>query len=341
MAITVKQAIEGTIIKELALEMSDVQDPIDYLNTIIQYTDQETIVRQTSVDTRTIARVDKYGKTADDSHIANYADRDYDSDTYTMPQSNILGFEIPYESLYRFGFDETIMERRADELELDDENARRFSEMIKTEIRTLIREIIENRRTEMEDALRNLGTASAIAAQKPLSLPMVGDAADREDHWNYDNKLGVELDEDGYAMGVDLFATGQKNIKNQRYGTSRPIIVLHASSYTKAESIHLPMLSLRQDYLTAGGSLEPLVTGGAKAVGVYNDPDHPKDWIMLGAKHTIHRKCMVSATGKQTNGITVRIYNNAEIGSIVIEVRDRSVVVIDSPIDILKSVVAA
>lgn len=334
--VTIKQLIENIAVEEVMIEQSKILDVVDVLNNKISYSESEHVDRLIDIDDNEVSRVDSYGDVSGGGQDANYADRTWLDDSYKIPQSNIVSFTIPYDDLQKFGVTAEILNRSEDEIEASSLTA--FSEKINKEVAKLVRKIMVNRRTEMETALAQLGTVSATSFCKPLGLPVVADASDRADHWNYDNLLGVALDEDSYKLGVNLFASNQKNVYNEKFGASRPVIVLHSSDYSLAESLHLPQVSVNQYFRNAGGSLESQIVG-TNAVGVYSDTAHPNDWIMLGLNNQIKRKAMKSPFGKETMGITARIYF-LDNGSLRLEIRDRSVVVIDSPIDVLKSIVA-
>jgi hypothetical protein len=334
MAITVKQFIEGIFLEEIKIALSQVQDPIDFLNSKVVYSDTETIVRKTAVDVSTIARVDQYGDVVGTAHKASYVDRTYPSDTYTIPFSNIIQFSIPFDRLYEFGLTKEMLSQNEDSLSAT--SLAKFSEKAREEFSKLIRKILRNRKTEMITALKEL-EAGTHDARKPLGCEIVDVVATRGTYWPYTNQLSTVLTEDSYKIAVDMFASSQKTVDGESYGISRPVILLHASSYTLAESIHLPDISVNELQRTAGGSIE-MKAGSVKSVGVYGDSDNQDDWICLGADHQIYRKAMRDPFNGETNGIVARFYVSEDNGEVVFEVRDRSVVVIDSPIDILKSV---
>lgn len=339
---TIKELIEGTTLQEILVAQSDVQDPLDAINLMVEYVDTRHIIREIDVDTNVISTVDNYGNVVDDAQDQNIVDRTYTGDKYDIPNSKILSFTVPYDQLQEWEITPDVLNSMADQIEVEGsagDNFRKFSAKINTEVAKMVRRLMVNRRTELETVMAQIGTVGATNYCKPLGLPIAADAADRPNNWNYDNLLGVALDEDSYKLGVNLFATGQKNVYNEKYGNSRPLIVLHASDFTLAESVHLPDLSVNAFFRTPGGSLEQKIIG-VKAVGTYGDTAHPNDWIMLGKKHQVKRKAMRSVGGKETLGFSVRAIF-LDNGSFRVEVRDRSVVVIDQPIDILKSIVAA
>lgn len=335
MAITVKQFIEGIFLEEVKIALSQIQDPIDFLNSKIVYSDTETIVRQIPIDVSAVTRVDKYGDISGTAHKASYADRTYADDTYTMPYSNVVQFTIPFDRLYEFGLTKEMLSQPEDSLSA--QNLAKFSEKAREEFAKLIRKILRNRKAEMVTALKEL-EAATHGARKPLGCEIVDVVGTRSTYWPYTNQLSTALDEDSYKVAVDVFASAQKTVDGADFGASRPVMLLHASSYTLAESIHLPELSVNELYRTPGGSIE-MKAGSVKAVGVYGDSDNQDDWICLGADHQIYRKAMRDPFNGETNGIITRFYVSEDNGEVVFEVRDRSVVVIDSPIDILKSVV--
>jgi len=336
-AITIKQLIEQVFVEEVKIAASKAVDPIDVLNSRLLYSNTETYVRQIPIDNSTVTRVDKYGDVTGTpgGEEASYADRAYADDVFTIPYSNVLRFSIPFDRLHEFGLTREMLESPANELSAADFTA--ISEKMREEFTKLIRKILLNRRNEMVSALKLL-QAGDHGARKPLGVEIVAEASSRPTYWNYTNQLSTALDEDSYKTCVDIFASGQKTVDNASYGASRIQMILHASSYTLAEAIHIPNLSVNELHRTPGGSLDTK-EAIIPAVGVYGDSDNPDEWIALGVNHEIYRLAMKDPFNGETNGIVARMYVNVDNGKVVFEVRDRSLVMINSPVDIVKAVI--
>lgn len=333
MAISILNVIEGMFIDSYKVKASMIEDPLDILARNIRYQTQSTILKSYRVDSWSKRRLDKYGDPVGGTHITKDADRVYTGESVDMPYSEALGFEIASDELHNWGITKEMLSM-SDEVKADDIN--KFAPKIVEKFVAMIREFKMGRREQIRTALKELSTSTSKARLALGTIPIVGEAADRPTYWTYTNELSTALDEDSYRTCVDMFQT-QKTIDNYDYGTSRPVMLLHSSSYSLAESIHLPDLSVNQYFRTAGGSLEQKVVA-VKAVGIYGDTDHPDDWIALGPDHDISIVAMVDPFNGETEGIFARAYVK-DNGNLVFEVRERIEVVINSPIDIVKSVV--
>jgi len=335
MATTVAELVKGIFLQDLDTGIKGMSDVIDYLSeNNIQTTDNTTIKRNVDHDTNAFHLVDKYGDTTASSsaNTSNLADRSYYEDTYDMAYSQQIQFVIPKDMLYRYtGVPAETLKAVGNTVSATTLDS--IVEGLRPEFNKLVEKAKQKRRDEVTALLKGLG-AGATASVLPLGEEAVDISSGRPNFFTYTNKLSAALDASEWKKCVNIFASNQKDVRNHDFKTSKPIILLHASDFSLAESIVLPNLSVNTNNRTAGNSL-----GQIQAIGVYGDSSHSDDYVALGENHTIHRVAFVSAGNQLTNGLDFRLYAK-ENGSLVIEVWDRSEMVVDSPIDIVKSIVA-
>lgn len=342
MALTVKDFILGVLEKKYQAEFSNIVDPIEMLSEgRIEYipTKNTKVLRTIKERPGTGAVVDKYNKVSGDTNISNFRDYTYTGDDYEFPLPYDEGFQISNFDLSAFGLDADMLLQPKNLIDgaikdgtIDIEGV---TQMLYEYMVDYIDAIKERRKQQVRDLCINLGTVSAPASQKAFGLNMVDTAASRTTRWSATNKGDAALDETEYDIAVDFLAGGQKNILNQDYGQSAPMLLLHASSYTKAQKIMLPGESVDANRLAPGKTIDPTLK---QMVGVYNDPTNRNDWILFGKNHQVYRLAKPSPSNQLTGGLY--IYIDISGGNITFHVCDNSIMVCDSPIDIYKAIVA-
>lgn len=344
---TVKELVEGILLEKISNEISDVQDAIDILSEgrLVEMKDRQ-VTRHIGLDGNVVTSLDKYGDLPDTNDaIANYQDRTYLSDTYKLKEPSKIGFEIPRQDLDLFGISKELLNSDAESL--SDADIASMVSTLKEEWGTLRTLKMRNfRRNQLITVLSGLGRTTrepdyTLAGYNlpwfPLELPIAGLNTARTTAWNYTNLGSAALSADTYKEVVNLFYAQQKNAYNVYFQQSKPLWLLKAQEMTLAEEIHLPQEVIETQMRTAGGTF---VDASSKAIGVYYDPDHADDWIMLGANHTIKRIYRNDAGSTANNGLSMRMYVKEANGALVIELYNHSEIAIDSPIDIFKAVVA-
>jgi len=329
---TVRQFLQGIVQQEMESQFSDITDVIDYLseaNTV--ETRDLTIHRTSGSDAGAVARVSATGVgTGTDS---NFSARSYLEDNYTLLTHKEVSLTIPFDDLGKYGLTKEILQ--SDKKMTEAEAAKILSPQLYAEIVKLANKMNQFRRDEVKALLANLG-ATAPNYQKPFGLSMVDTAASRTTAWAFTNKLTALLTTSTYDDAVDILAGDQKNVLNQDYKVSAPMILLHSSSYSLANTIHMPDLTVNVNNRNSGDGIDTIV----KAVGVYGDTANPTDWIVLGKNHTIHRVTYdLMNDGTFTNGIAVSYDWDTATNSLKLVFMDRSQMVVDSPQDIVKSIV--
>lgn len=340
-SITIQQYVEGVVSDEIVAGISMIEDPIDMLNTQnIKHVDSETVNRWMYSDANVVSQSDNKGDVSGNTHLANLRDRTYNNDTFTFPASKKIAYEIPSSMCNKFGVTAQTLGNSADFFEKDIARTNDFAAMLQEMVINpgMQKMKIESRK-EVTDLFKNAGTVSAPNYQKPLGLPMVGTTSDRASYWTYDNKLTSVLSDSSMRSIVNLFANGQKNVLNQEFGMSAPMMILHSTDIALAGEVFLPETVVNANYRNSAGYIQELAQITKKLLGVYGDTDHADDFVVLGKNHKIYRLAFVSPTGKQTNGYWARVYPNLARGSLIVEIEKRSIMVIDGPEDFVKSIV--
>jgi len=341
MAVDVKEFIEKISMKELDEDLSQIKDVIEVLSEEkVLSTSDMTIVRQIGKDGSVVTTADKYGNFAS-TYTANYEDRTYLKDQYTFPEFDGINITIPLTRLHLFGLTRNMLK---DGATITNKQLMGIGEKLMPEIKKLIRKMRQKRRDQVRELLSNL-QAPTQDSQKPLGLAPVSTA--RTTAWAYTNQLALDLTVDNFKTAVDIFAGSQKTVNNEEYMISNPIMLMHASSYTKAEEIMLPNLSVNVLNRTPGDSILPERLN-IKATGVYGDTANPNDWILLGENHKIYRLAFVTPVSERTDGTFVVVEwipasgNADQTGKknsgLSITLYDKSIMVCDSALDIVKSV---
>jgi len=332
--LSVKQLLEGVMLQQYSLFLAEIQDLIEVLSEQkIVTTLERTVVRKIGLDDNEMTQKDQYGD-YDAAGSANYVDRTYLKDTYDMPEPYTIDFIIPKSRWVNFGITEAMLQ--LDNSILTESQILAFTDGIKEEFGKLIRKGKQFRNNQVRFLLTNLET-SALAWQTPYGFAPVDIAANRTTAFSYTNEFSAALTTAQYKLAVNLFASDQKDGYNNPSPISTPLMLLHASNFSLAEEIHLPAQSVNTLYRTAGDTLLEQ-TQNVKSVGVYGDTVSTADWVLLGKNHQIYRKTMVDAFGRPTNGVSfgIKITDN---GSLKIWMDDESIMVCDSPEDILKAVI--
>ena len=342
MTVDVKQTLEKIMMNELVEGVSPITDVIDYLSEKkIVSTSKRTITRWTDKDANVLTNADKYGEMAL-AHSANYEDRTFIKDEYPIPTSDGISFVIPRDALDLFGI---TPEHVTSGKQISAPQMEAVGTAFLPEIVKLVRKVKKVRRAQVRELLSEL-QAPTKASQKPLGLAPVALAGARTGgQWGYTNKLAVALDKASYSTAVNILASAQKNIYDEEYMISKPLMLLHASDFSKAEEIMLPHLAINILQRTHGDSILP-ETLNMKMSGTYGDTGNSADWILLGENHEIYRMAVVSPLNQKTNGLSVSIEwipmteankANKQAG-LRLTVYDRSFMVVDSALDIVKSV---
>jgi len=344
MAVDVKQQLELIAMQELVEGVSGIRDIVDVLSEEkIVSTQKLTVNRFTDKDGNVVTTADKYGAMAS-TYIANYEDRTYVKDEYRFPQSDGIAFVIPRDALQLFNISKEMVNgsgtKVANNVMMSIGNA------LAPELRKLISDMKDARRAQVRYLLSTLD-APTLDWQKPLGLNPVDEASNRTTgQWAYDNKLDAALTVAEFKLAVNILQGKQKNVRNSDYMTSKPVMLLHNSDFSLAESIMLPNLSVNTLHRTAGDSILPERLS-VKACDVYNGSDNTDNWILLGMNHKIYRMAFVTPLGEATNGLSVDVEwipaTLANVGKkeagLRITLYDRSIMVCDSAIDIVKAVV--
>jgi len=336
MATTVKEVLEGVLLQDVSNELSDVQDAIDFLSeSKIKLMPQRDTIRKIGIDGNVVTAVDKYGDLVAATADANYQDRTYLKDTYSMIEPTKITYTIPRQDLDLYGITPAILSAPANSV--SESQIASMSAAIKAEWDELNKGKMRTyRRKQLRDALIALGRTGQTNPCLPLGLKIVDTAGSRTTAWTFTNKGTAALTTTVYKEVVNLFVAGQYNANNREYGISSPLWLLHAADFSLAESIHLPNDSVETQKRTPGGSYVPI---SAKSVSVYGDGTNTDDFIVLGKNHQIYRIARKDAGTASSNGLSARMYFIESNGALRIELYNHSEIVIDSPIDIFKAVV--
>lgn len=341
MTLTIGEYLGGIITDELNAARSSVQDPIKMLSSQnIQHVDSETVENYVFTDANAFTQADNKGVISGNTHIASLRDRTYTDGKFTFPMEYKFGFSVPQSMANKLGITPQTIGNYSDSFVRNKDNLQGISDL-------LFKHVIEPAKKKLEffelqevrDLFKNMGTASATAWQKPLGLPLVGDAASRADNWNYSNKLTSPLNPSSKRAAVNLFAGGQKTESNELYGASIPYMLLHASDVELAAENFMPETVVNVNYRDSSGVLRELGAQKMKMVGTYTDPDHPDDWVFIAEDAEIYRLAFVDPYGNPTGGVWTRIYVHPDSGQLIYEVVKRSIMVARTPLGIIKSIV--
>ena len=323
---TIKQFLQGIVLKEVQNEFSDLTDVIDVLSEgNSEMTQELTSHPFAGIDAGVVTTADVDGTaTAGNSTFAN---RTYLETSFDVNRHKEVSLTIALDNLISFGISKDVFnsERKLSIAECESF----LSPKLMSEISKLATKIKQKRRAEVVALLTNLGTASATASEKPLGLASVDTAISRTTAWAYTNKLTAVLSSSTLDHAVDIMAGNQKTVLNDVYGVSAPMMLIHASSYSLASTIFTPDITVNVNNRNSSDGIDVVM----KAVGVYGDTANSDDWVLLGKNHTIHRLLVDLGMGSE---IMVTFNWDAK-NNLKMSVLDRSQMVIDSCIDIVKS----
>lgn len=330
---TMKQILQGIQTDDVENAFSNIENAIDMLsegNT--ELTQDLTFQPYLGTDAAAVANVNNIGVGTGTG--SNLADRTYINTTFTLNTSKEVFLEIPFDDLGKYGLTSEML--NSEKKYTVEEADRLISPQLRKEIKGLADKIKQKRRDEVKLLLKNLGTVSAQACEKPLGLNAVDTALSRTTAWTFDNKMAVALTTDTYDDAINLL-TDQKTALNQDYGDSAPAILIHAKDYALANTIHKPEISVNVNNRNAGEGIDLSIK---KTIGTYGDSVNASDWVLLGINHGIKRIAYdLMGDGTYSNGIIV-IYKWTSDDSLKITIKDRSQMIITTCNDLIKSDIA-
>jgi len=223
------------------------------------------------------------------NHNANILDGSATAGKYKLPNSPGIDFTIPVDKCSDFGINGDMMTRR---LASANVVGLMSNEKIKPVITDFIDKLRNHARQQTIDFFINIGTASAKTYQKAFGiLPLVGDASDRPDNFNYGNKGITALsttDKNPYKAMVNTFEAFQVNVNNYTFGVDKVIFLLHASDPQLAADVFTGEKVRNIQERQYGDNVIP-GKNGMKATGSYYDSANPDNFIGVGDTADIAR----------------------------------------------------
>jgi len=343
MAMTAKEIIEGVFTVEIQEGMVSANpDAVTLLSEGKQFvTTVETHKRILGLDGNVLSTVAADGTVTSDADLAKLQDRTYTIESWDFPREERIRVSIPHEKLYQYGINNSTLGASIS-TEVDMAAVNNVINGLDAEKKKLLRKVKSSRRAQVVHLLSTL-EAPTLAWQKTIDgKACVATAAARPDFYTYTNSLALTtLDRAGFNEALDILASSQKNIENDDFERGDFVAGLHATR-----------LSLMMDQVNPSGSVDvnsrsmaDAMNGGSKYVGVYLDTDNAADWILLGFDHSI-RRLNFGGPGVM-DGIKVELHIVGSGGEqeenaygVEIVAFHRSIMVVDSPIGIVKNVVA-
>jgi len=270
--------------------VTGVEDIIDYLTwgNVRSSLDNDWVDNNISFGNEMTER-DSKGAWLGANYNANVIDAVSDAAKYKLPYMPGLNYTVPKDLMAKFGIKSpTDFQRPAGTINID---GLLSSERMVWVVDDMVRKMRSYAREQTRSFLINMGTVSAKDYQKPFGLPLVGDAADRINHWNYDNLGSAALsrtDNAPYVACTNTLQSKQKNFANQDFGASKLMILIDAQDADLAAQVFTGQLVRDINVRQAGDEVIPALNN-FKMTGSYEDPVNTSDWIGIGQNHKIMR----------------------------------------------------
>ena len=345
MAMTSKEIIEGTFTTEIGNELTNGNpDAVTLLSEGKQFeTTIETHKRIIGKDGNVVSTVDADGLVTNDTDLAKLQDRDYTTESWEFPGEERIRVSIPHVKLYQYGINNASLNAVVS-TDVDLMSTNNTMTGLEAEKRRLLKKIKKFRRDQVKHLLSTL-EAPTLPYQKTMGgYACVATAAARPLFYNYKNALAITtFDTDAFNEALDILASSQKDVDNDDFERGDFVAGLHATRLSLMNAQVNPQGVINVN----NRSMADAMDGGSKYTGVYLDYANATDWILLGFDHSI-RRLNFGGPG-MINGIKVEIHQigggqegeakeNAYGVELVAFVR--SIMMVDSPIGIVKNVVA-
>ena len=332
---TITELLNGLALKTIMEETSGFRDAIDELSSNTMRLEDYHLQLAREI------RGNDWAVFANDGTLPPTAKQQLGTQTITehlISIGNSIGIQdfIARDQFYKYGITSDMLSSIDNLDSLSMEQAEALFIRISPFMQSLGKNVRSKLRQQVKDLLANAGYI-APAHQMPLGLDLVSDAAGRVAHWNYSNKLASPADAVLYDEMVDVLGGLQKDVDNdENVEQSDPYIFLHSKKISIAGKLHAPNQTMDVDLRNAGDMVEGRMRA-VKKIAVFGDSVHPQDSIMLGENHMIRRVYLES---DPIGSDLFEVIIGMDLTGIRVTVRLRSIMVCQSPLDFVKSMVA-
>lgn len=347
----VAQLLSGVATSDTAervLEVGDVIDVISKAN--VEYTNADTYTAFLGSDENVPEDVDEYGNPSENSN-ANVVDRNYQSYSIEFPKEIDISIDIPELQFADYGISYAALNAPAASMtQVDAANMYRNinngvvgAKSIANEVASLIEKVYLKERAQVGAALDAL-ESSTDARYYPYSQHIIGDASDRPNYWNFDNKGTAAIDATELENRTDAMQK-QKSFFNAPIGKQNPVFFLHGSKISAVEKLVFPDKTVNVQNRSI---LDLRASGYEKMCGTYaaSGANH---WIMISDR-AIKNKSFRRVYSTKILGLAIPGSNvqNGYVVSIIpdqlgkkvkIRVQSLTMFIITSPVGFDKSIV--
>jgi len=348
MSFTLAQLFLKIAVQETFEIVDMVGDPIDYISKVnTENVDADTYELYNEEDNSSVGTVDAYGN-APSSSKANTTDRSLVSHQITFPAEKQLEFDILEGKFSDYGINYDIFQvpggvfESNKVAELYSNNGKRNS--VQKEVGRLVNQMYLVERAEVETALDTIDTSTSTLL-KPYGLQIIGDAADRPNNWNFDNKGTA-------AHDATELESCQDRMQKQKYFTGSPVgnqqimILLHSAKESVVAKTFMPdkvTNTLNRSIVDLRGMAIP------KMVGTWTS-SYTKHWIAISNRAITNKSfkrvystklaAVVSSNSVYRDGYLISIIPNQNEKKITLRIQSKSMFIFVSPVGIDKSVPA-